>query len=929
MSESPKKLFLLDAYALIYRAYFAFIKNPRINSKGLNTSAMFGFTNTLLEVINKQQPTHLVVVFDPPGDATFRHEEFPEYKAQREAMPEDLRLSIPYIKRLIEGFNIPGLVVSGFEADDVIGTLALKASKSGFVTYMMTPDKDYAQLVSENVFMYKPARMGNGAEVLGVAEVCEKFEIEHPSQVIDILGLWGDSVDNIPGVPGVGEKTAKKLIGQYGSVEGLLEHTHELKGKMKEKVEANREQAILSKYLATIVTDVPVEFNETDFKLEEPNEEALRELFAELEFRNFATKIFGDSGPAAPAKGNQMDLFGGGITASEDTEAPSSFSTLESVKHDYQVADTQEKRNQLIAELEKQKAFCFDTETTGLDPRQAELVGIAFSWKEKTGWYVPVPEDQEEARAIAGSFKGLLENPEKEKIGQNLKYDITVLERYGINVSGPLFDTMLAHYLIQPDMNRRNMDLLAQTYLNYQPVSIETLIGKKGKNQKSMRDVPVEEVVDYACEDADITWQLREKFDPQLDETETRKLFKDMETPLIPVLTAMEGEGIRLDAETMGAFSEELQTELLQIKSDIFEAAGTEFNIASPKQVGEILFDQLKVTDKPKKTKTGQYSTSEDVLNLLRKSHPIVEHILEFREVQKLKNTYVDVLPQLINPNTGRIHTSYNQVVAATGRLSSDHPNLQNIPIRTKRGREIRKAFVARDADHVLLSADYSQIELRIIAELSGDEGMKTAFAEGLDIHTATAAKVYGVTLEEVDREMRSKAKAVNFGLAYGQGAFGLSQTLGIPRSEAKEIIENYFEQFSGIKSYMEEAVEKARSTGYSITLMGRKRFLRDINSSNHTVRSGAERLAVNSPIQGTAADMIKMAMINVHDRMKKEGFRSKMLLQVHDELVFDAHRDEVDTLKPLVVDLMQQALPLSIPILVEAGTGENWLEAH
>ncbi|MGD1846209.1 MAG: DNA polymerase I [Salibacteraceae bacterium] len=929
MPEPSKKLFLLDAYALIYRAYFAFIKNPRINSKGLNTSAVFGFTNTLLEVINKQQPTHIAVVFDPPQEKTFRHEEYAEYKAQREAMPEDLRQSIPYIQRLIEGFNIPGLMVMGFEADDVIGTLAHKARNAGFETYMMTPDKDYGQLVGDNVYMFKPARMGNGAEVWGAPEVCAKFEIEQPEQVIDILGLWGDAVDNIPGVPGVGEKTAKKLIGQYGSIENLLENTHELKGKLKERVEANKEQALLSKRLATIVTDVPIEFDEQSMLIEKPNEDALKELFAELEFRNLARKVLGEDAVApAPAAGDQMDLFSAGAAGQAPVDE-SPMANLETSKHEYHLADTPEKRVALLQQLQSESSYCFDTETTGLDPRTAELVGIAFSWKTGTGWYVPVPADQAAATAIAQEFKGVLEDSNKEKIGQNLKYDITVLERYGIQVSGPLFDTMLAHYLIQPDMNRRNMDLLAKTYLHYEPVSIEKLIGKKGKNQKSMRDVPVEEVVSYACEDADITLQLKEKFDPKLDETETRKLFNDLETPLIPVLTAMEGEGIRLNKETMSSFSEELQGELADIQKNIYEEAGTEFNIASPKQVGEVLFDHLKVTDKPKKTKTGQYSTSEDVLSQLRNNHPIVGKILEFREVTKLKNTYVDVLPKLINPATGRIHTTYNQVVAATGRLSSDHPNLQNIPIRTKRGREIRKAFVPRDDNHVLLSADYSQIELRIIAELSGDEGMKTAFAEGVDIHSATAAKVYGVGLEEVDREMRSKAKAVNFGLAYGQGVFGLSQTLGIPRKEAKEIIDSYFDQFSSIKQFMETAVEKARKTGYSITLMGRKRFLRDINSGNHTVRSGAERLAVNSPIQGTAADMIKQAMIMVHRRMEKEGFRSRMLLQVHDELVFDAHKDEVDDLKPLVIDLMQNALPLSIPIVVEAGVGNNWLEAH
>ena len=929
MSEESRKIFLLDAFALIYRSYFAFAKNPRINSKGMNTSAMFGFTNTLLEILDKEKPSHIAVVFDPPGD-TVRHEEFTEYKANRDEMPEDIRISIPWIKRIIEAFNIPVLMAAGYEADDVIGTLAQKAEKEGFITYMMTPDKDYGQLITENIFMYRPARGGGGPEIWGIPEVCEKFEIKEPLQVIDILALWGDAVDNIPGIPGVGEKTAKKLIGEYGSVEGLLENTDKLKGKLKERVEQNTEQALLSKRLATIITDAPVDFVEEDLRMSDPNENELRDIFKELEFRRMAERIFGPGGglPAeAPSGSNQMDLFSSAPVQEE--EPVSTLQTLETVQHDYHFVDTPEKRTELIKKLAVQPSFCFDTETTGLDALSAELVGIAFSWNKGEGYYVPVPADQDEAKKIALEFKAVLEDPNIEKIGQNIKYDLAILRRYDIDTAGKFFDTLLAHYLIEPDMQRRNMDILAETYLNYKPVSIETLIGKKGKNQKSMRDVEPEEVSAYACEDADITLQLKEIFAPKLIETGTQKLFEEVELPLIRVLADMEQEGIMLDTSSLKDLSERLAVDIVNVEKEIHDLAGAPFKISSPKQVGEILFDRLQVTDKPKKTKTGQYATSEDVLVKLKNEHPIVEKILTFRELNKLKNTYVDTLPGMVSEKDGKIHTSYRQAVAATGRLSSDHPNLQNIPIRTERGREIRKAFVPRGPEYTLLSADYSQIELRIIAELSQDPAMVEAFTKGEDIHAATAANVFGVPIEEVDREMRSKAKAVNFGIAYGQSAFGLSQNLNIPRREAKEIIDQYFEKYANIKAYMDKSIGFAKEHGYVETILGRRRYLRDINSANAVVRGQAERNAINAPIQGSAADMIKIAMINIHKVFQEKGFKSKMLLQVHDELIFDVHRDELDTIQPLVVEEMQNAMPLSVPLAVESDTGSNWLEAH
>lgn len=933
-SDNDKRLFLLDAFALIYRAYFAFGNNQRVNSKGLNTSTVFGFANTLLDVLNNEKPTHIAVVFDTAAPTT-RHEEFSDYKAGREAMPEDIAKAIPYVMKLVEGFRIPILLSDGYEADDIIGTLAKKAEKAGYITYMMTPDKDFGQLVSENIFIYKPAKSGKPAEVLGPKEVCQRWEIQRPEQVIDILGLMGDKVDNIPGVPGVGEKTAMKLIGEYGSVETLLENTEQLKGKLKEKVEENKEQAILSKKLATILLDAPVEFEEDKLIIDPMDKDALKELFAELEFRTLGKRVFGEEEAGelvAKAKPTgQYDLFGHANDNEEEADnepAVVTMKTIETAKHDYKLIDTEEKRKELVTELTKQKSFCFDTETTGIDPLEAELVGLSFSIKGGEAYYVSVPADFEGAKKVCEDFKAVLESSETEKIAQNIKYDMLVLKKYGVDIQGHLFDTMIAHYLIQPDM-KHNMDVLAETYLNYAPVSIETLIGKKGKNQLSMRDVPVDKVKDYAAEDADITLQLKEVFAPMLKNDNLQKLYEEIEMPLVPVLADMENEGINLDIKALENLSQELHDDLIKTQDEIHEMAGTNFNISSPKQLGEILFDQLKIVEKPKKTKTGQYATSEDVLSGLVQKHPIVGKILDFRELQKLKSTYVDPLPTLVNKSTGRLHTTYNQVVAATGRLSSDRPNLQNIPIRTERGREVRKAFVPRNDDFVLLSADYSQIELRIIAELSKDSGMIEAFTKGIDIHAATASKVFGVGLDEVDREMRSKAKAVNFGISYGQTAFGLSQSLGISRTEAKEIIDNFFMQFPGIRNYMDDSIEFAREHGYVETIKGRRRWLRDINSQNAVVRGHAERNAINAPIQGSAADMIKIAMINIHRELEKQKLRSKMLLQVHDELVFDVHKDEVDIVKPIVEAGMKGAIEMKVPVDVEMDTGKNWLEAH
>lgn len=935
-----KKLFLLDGMALIYRAHFALSKNPRFTSTGINTSAVMGFANTLLEVLKKEHPTHIAVVFDTSAP-TERHTDFEAYKAHREAMPEDLSAALPYVVKLIEGFNIPVITSDGYEADDIIGTLAKKAEKEGYTVYCMTPDKDFAQLVSENIFIYKPARMGNEMEILGVKEVLAKWEIEHVHQVIDILGLWGDAVDNIPGIPGIGEKTAKQLIKQYGSMENIIAHSHELKGKQKENVENFAEQGLLSKKLATILLDAPVEFHEESYRIGPPDKEKLEPLFAELEFRTLGKRVFGEDFSVADAKvqsGGQMDLFGNpvegagitniNITPAEAATLVEGGKNIENTKHEYFLVDDEAGRKKLITELTQQKAFCFDTETTGTDANNAELVGLSFSFKIGEAYYIPVPEDQASAKALVHEFKAVLENPSIKKIGQNIKYDIIILKWYGINVAGELFDTMLAHYLIDPD-TRHGMDVLSENYLGYTPVSITELIGKKGKNQGNMRDVEVEVVKEYASEDADITLQLQQVFEPMLEEVKAKKLAEEIENPLVYVLADMEKEGVRIDMDQLKTYSKELELEVNRLEKSVYEKAGVKFNLASPKQLGEVLFDKLKLDDKAKKTKTGQYQTGEDVLMALAPKSDIVQDILDFRQLQKLKSTYVDALPQLINPKTGRVHTSYNQAVAATGRLSSNNPNLQNIPIRTARGREVRKAFIPRDENHILLSADYSQIELRIIAEISKDENMMEAFVNGLDIHTATAAKVYGIALDEVTSEQRRNAKAVNFGIIYGQSAFGLSQSLGIPRKEATEIIENYFKQYSGIKKYMADTMNFARENGYVETIMGRRRYLRDITSANQTVRGFAERNAINAPIQGSAADMIKIAMIHIHQDIIDQKLQSKMTMQVHDELVFDVLKEEKEQVKKIILNRMQNAIKTQVPIVVEVGEGLNWLEAH
>lgn len=929
-----KKLFLLDAFALIYRAYYSFISNPRISSKGFNTSAMFGFTNTLFDLIKKEKPTHIAVVFDPPsGDQkNFRVEQYAEYKANREAMPEDIARSIPYIKAIVEGFNIPALEVEGFEADDVIGTLAKKAARKGYTVYMMTPDKDYGQLVEENIFMYKPARGGGDVEIMGVKEICEKYGIVRPDQVIDILGMMGDAVDNIPGIPGVGEKTAIKFVQQFDSVEGLYENLDQLKGKMKEKVEANKELAYMSKELATIILDVPIELNEKDLTRDEPNQEKLIEIFTELEFKTMAKRMLGEEITIVQSSksSSQLDLFNtpeNDESEEEENAIVEDLNSIESVTHNYQAVTDKAGRKKLIADLQKKSSFCFDTETTGIDALTAELVGISFSWEKGTAFYVPVPEDQEEAKAVVGEFKEVFEN-NAEKVGQNLKYDIEVLHRYGVQVKGFLYDTMIAHYLLHPDM-RHNMDEMSEYYLKYKPVSIESLIGKKGKGQGSMRDVALDDIKEYASEDADITWQLKQALDAELDKDHLIKLFTEIESPLIPVLTQMEIEGINLDVEALRTFSKELGADIDQLQKKILELAGIDFNIDSPKQLGEMLFDHLKIDEKAKKTKSGQYVTREDTLQKLSSKHEIIPLILDYRSVKKLKSTYVDSLPELVNPATNRIHTNYMQTVAATGRLSSNNPNLQNIPIRTERGRMIRKAFIPRDKNHLILAADYSQVELRIIAALSGDQGMIEAFKNGLDIHAATASKVFNVALEEVTRDQRSKAKAVNFGIAYGQGAFGLAENLNISRKEAKEIIDNYFKEFPGIQEYKHIAIENAREKGYAETLLNRRRYLPDINSRNGTVKAAAERNAINAPIQGSAADIIKLAMINIHRLFIKEGFKSKMLLQVHDELVFDADKKELETIIPLIKKEMESAYIIDVPLVVDINHGNNWLEAH
>lgn len=929
-----KKLFLLDGMALIYRAYFALNKVPRLTSYGLNTGAIMGFTNTLLEILKNQQPTHLAVVFDTAAP-TNRHLEFEAYKANREKMPEDLSTAIPYIFKLITGFNIPIITMDGFEADDIIGTLAKKAEIDGFQVYCMTPDKDFGQLVSENIFIYKPARMGNGAEVQGVPEILEKWDINDVKQVIDILGLWGDAVDNIPGIPGIGEKTAKKLIQQYATVEGIIAHSHELKGKLKENVENFAEQGLISKRLATIQLDVPIELQEDDLLIEDPSKELLEPLFAELEFRTLGKRVFGEDfsigDGAQKSNSGQMDLFA--TPAQQDTTSTASEPIVASLNihntpHEYTLVNTPEGMQDLANALAKQKSFAFDTETTSLDALSAEAVGISFSYKKGAAYYVPTPADRKQTQEVLDIFKPVLENPTIEKIGQNIKYDILLLSRYQITVQGPLFDTMIAHYLIDPD-TRHNMDILAETYLGYTPVSITELIGPKGKNQSNMRDVEIQKVKEYAAEDADITWQLQEKFRPLLHDTQTLDLAQKVEFPLIYVLAEVEKNGVTIDVNTLKVFSATLLEAVNRLEKTIYEKAGVTFNIASPKQLGEVLFDHLKLDPKAKKTKTGQYKTGEDVLLALANKSDIVQDILEYRQLQKLKSTYVDALPSLINAQTGLIHTSYNQAVAATGRLSSTNPNLQNIPIRTEKGREVRKAFIPRATGNVLISADYSQIELRIIAELSKDENMLEAFREGYDIHRATAARVYGIPLVEVTSEQRRNAKAVNFGIIYGQSAFGLSQSLGIARKEAAAIIDQYFAQYTGIRNYMSQVIERAKEKGYVETILNRRRYLRDINSANMTVRGFAERNAINAPIQGSAADLIKIAMINIQNDIREKGMEGKMIMQVHDELVFDVPEKEIEQFKELITTRMQNAITLQVPIEVEVGTGKNWLEAH
>ncbi|MBK9287630.1 MAG: DNA polymerase I [Flavobacteriales bacterium] len=931
-----RRLFLLDAYALIYRAYFSFIRAPRVNSKGFNTSAAFGFTTTLLDLIKREKPTHIAVVFDTAAP-TERHISHTDYKANREEMPDDIRSNVPYIRRIIEAMNIPVLESDGYEADDVIGTLAKKAEAEGYITYMVTPDKDFGQLVTDKIIMYKPGRGGDPPEKLGPKEICERWGLQTTDQVKDILGLMGDAVDNIPGIPGIGEKTAIKLVQQFGSLEGVIANADKLKGKQQENVIAFAEQGRKSKAFATIIIDAPVELNHDALHLDPPDKDKVLEVFSELEFRNLTNRVLGGEAPAedkGPAKKaartspNQVDLFGTHVDAQGNVEL-SELATIDTVPHRYFLADKNEDLYMLAAQLKKQPRFCFDTETTGTDERTAELVGLAFSWKPHEGHYVPVPADRVEAQRIVDIFKPLLENEAIGKVAQNAKYDIRVLAKYGVEVKGPLFDTMVAHYMLKPDL-RHGMDYLSETYLSYRPVSIETLIGPKGKGQKSMRDADVNAVKEYSAEDADVTWQLAEKFAPMLEADEVTKLFNEVEMPLVSVLADMETEGIRIDIPALKAFSEELGVDILRLQEEIHAACGVPFNIDSPKQMGDVLFETLKLGgDKVKKTRTGQYQTSEDILQELSSAHPVIPLILDYRSLRKLKGTYVDTLPEAADPDTHRVHTNYLQTVAATGRLASNDPNLQNIPIRTEKGREIRKAFVPRDANYQLLSADYSQIELRIIAHMSGDHNMQEAFRQGLDIHAATAAKVFNVDIGAVSREQRSRAKAVNFGIAYGQGAFGLSQGLGIPRAEAKQIIDDYFAQFPGVRNYMDEMVGFCRTNGYVRTLMGRRRYLPDITSANNTVRAQAERIAINAPMQGSAADIIKVAMVNIQRELKHRKLKSKLLLQVHDELVFDAHIGEAEELKGLVRERMEGALDLSVPLVVDMGMGKNWLEAH
>lgn len=959
-----KKLFLLDGHALIYRAHFAFITRPLMNSKGWNVSAIQGFMRTMWDMMQREKPTHIAVVFDPKG-GTFRHEHFEAYKANREAQPEDITFGIPWVHRIVKAMNVPVVVIPNYEADDVIGTLAKQAEKEGFDTYMVTPDKDFGQLVSEHIFLYKPGRAGNEVEIWGEKEVCERWGIKRVDQVIDMLGLMGDAVDNIPGLPGIGEKTAAKLLAAYDNIENLIVHADQLKGKQQEIVKTQHEKATLSKWLATIDINAPIQFNDKEFEIEAFNREALVEVFQELEFKSLADTILrspwaggpeeqeakaqapaagkGKKKGAAPSTGagTQGSLFGETVMASQNTlgsplgepgtDVTRGTHTMHNTEHQYHLADTPKKRAELIGILSKAKAFSYDSETTALNATQADLVGFSFAVKTHEAWYVPIPADRSEAQKIVEEFRPLFENQTIEKIGQNLKYDAIVLKNYDCELRGPYWDTMLAHYLLEPDL-RHNMNYMAETLLNYSCVKIEELIGPKGAKQGTMRDVPIEIVKDYAAEDADVTLWLRDVLKPKLEEggPVLVKLLQEVEAPLVKVLTDIEHAGVRIDPDFLKAYSSELAVKIVALEEKILAEAGFQFNIASPKQVGEALFDQLKLPYSGKKMKSGQYSTDEEALSNLAVEYPICADILSHRGLMKLKSTYVDALPALINPRTGRVHSSFNQALVASGRLSSQNPNLQNIPIRTPEGRKVREAFIPRDADHVLLSADYSQVELRLIAEISGDEAMLDAFQKGLDIHTATAARVFGVALDQVSSEQRRAAKTVNFSIIYGAGATNLSQQLGIKRTEAKELIENYFREYAGLRGYMTNIVETARNQGYVETMLGRRRYLRDINSRNGMMRSMSERVAINTPIQGSAADLIKVAMINIRQAMRDGGFQSQMILQVHDELVFDVRKDELERLKPLVFDKMTTALPnLKVPILVEMGVGENWLEAH
>lgn len=933
--ETDKKLFLIDAYALIFRAYFAFIKNPRINSKGLNTSAAFGFTNSLIDILKNEKPTHIAVVFDPPGGSSIRREEFSEYKAHRDETPEGIITMIEPIKNIIRAFNIPILMVNAYEADDVIGTLSKKAEKAGFTTYMMTPDKDFGQLVTEKSFMFRPGRGGDPAEVWDVAKILQKFDIDRVEQVIDILGLQGDTADNIPGIPGIGPKTASLLLKKYGSIENIIEHSHELKGKQRENIENFAQQGLMSKSLATIVTDVDVEFNEEDLVLSPYDEAKIEEVFTELEFRNLAQRVLGKSiviETTVSAKNentSQLDLFGSQSMIEDQTPEPASdFKTIATEKPSYHLVMKPEERKKLLDLILNQPSVCFDTETDNLDSLHANIIGMSFSFKAREAYYVAIPHDFEQAKLIVQEFKPFFESKTVEKVAHNIKYDMKVINRYDVEVSAPMFDTMIAHYLINPE-SKQGMDYLSELYLKYKPISIEDLIGKKGKNQGNMADLEPEKIVDYACEDADITWQLKELFYPEIQKEHLVDLFYGMEMPLVSVLAQMEQEGITIDAQGLKSYSLELGETLIELEASIKEAAGMDFNVDSPKQLGEVLFDRMKIDSKAKKTKTGQYATGEDVLDKLKNAHPIIPMILDYRQLRKLKSTYVDPLPTMMDPVDGRIHTQYMQTVAATGRLSSNNPNLQNIPIRSEKGREIRRSFISRGGDFKLMSADYSQIELRIIAALADDEAMISAFRSGQDIHIATAAKVFHVPIEAVTREQRSAAKAVNFGIIYGQSAFGLSQNLGISRTEAKQIIDSYFAQYGTIKDYMDGAVAKAREKGYVETIMLRRRYLKDINSGNAVVRGFAERNAVNAPIQGSAADIIKLAMIRVANAMKARNVKSKMLLQVHDELVFDVHESEIDLMKELVKTEMEAAVQMVVPMVVEMEVADNWLDAH